>query len=207
MLAQASQNTRSRVHDLVGDVELLHPEQRDAARRALHDGRPVLIAPDDPRPPNPELRIAVGYDGSAGSEAALQAARTIADRSPEPVSLDIVYVDDSATAEFEQDAHVVGSRRAAVIEWWLRDLVRVAPYPVQAVRRVGDPADELAAHSEDVDLLIIGTRGRAPLRRLFSPSVSHAVMETTEAPLLIVPRSGAIAHHRSRARRSEKIPA
>jgi nucleotide-binding universal stress UspA family protein len=83
--------------------------------------------------------------------------------------------------------HVVNSRRSAVIAWWLEDVAARVPAAVRVMRAVGDPADELAQLSEELDLLLVGTRGRAPLRRALTGSVSAKLMETTRCPLLVVP--------------------
>ena len=106
---------------------------------------------------------------------------------------DIAYVDDSASAACEVDGDVVASRREAAIEWWLAGLVEQVPAPVRPLRRVGDPAAELAELSQDLDLLVIGTRGRAPLRRALTGSVSRKLIATARCPLLIVPPQAAVA--------------
>ena len=49
------------------------------------------------------------------------------------------------------------------------------------------PSSELAELSRDLDLLVIGTRGRAPLRRALTGSVSRNLIATVRCPLLIVP--------------------
>jgi len=63
--------------------------------------------------------------------------------------------------------------------------------PARPLRRVGDPARELAELSHDLDLLVIGTRGRAPLRRALNGSVSRRLIATARCPLLIVPLQAA----------------
>jgi len=65
--------------------------------------------------------------------------------------------------------------------------------PARPLRRVGDPARELAELSHDLDLLVIGTRGRAPLRRALTDSVSRKLIATTRCPLLTVPSQAAAA--------------
>ena len=107
--------------------------------------------------------------------------------------LDIAYVDDSATPRAKLDSDVVASRRETAIEWWLAGLVEQVPAPVRPLRRVGDPAGELAELSHDLDLLVIGTRGRAPLRRALTGSVSRKLIATARCPLLIVPPRAAAA--------------
>jgi nucleotide-binding universal stress UspA family protein len=57
-------------------------------------------------------------------------------------------------------------------------------HPVQLI---GDPARQLAQLSGNLDLLVIGRRGRPFLRRALTGSVSTSLIATTRCPLLIVP--------------------
>ena len=77
-----------------------------------------------------------------------------------PSRVDLAHVDDSASASCEADDDPLASRRVALIEWWLDQVGRQLSAPVRAVRAVGDPASQLARLSRDLDLLVIGTRGR-----------------------------------------------
>lgn len=54
----------------------------------------------------------------------------------------------------------------------------------------GDPADALALHGVELDLLVVGSRGYGPLRRAFLGGVSAKVMRTSPCPVLVVPRGG-----------------
>ena len=57
----------------------------------------------------------------------------------------------------------------------------------------GDPADGLVAATSTVDVLVTGSRARGPRRALMLGSVSRAVAERAECPVLIVPRAAAEA--------------
>jgi nucleotide-binding universal stress UspA family protein len=52
----------------------------------------------------------------------------------------------------------------------------------------GDPADVLADLSRELGLLVMGSRGYGPLRRVFLGSVSDALLECAACPVMIVPR-------------------
>jgi nucleotide-binding universal stress UspA family protein len=52
----------------------------------------------------------------------------------------------------------------------------------------GDPVPELANAGVELDLLVIGSRGYGPVRRVLLGGVSHALMGQVPCPLLIVPR-------------------
>jgi nucleotide-binding universal stress UspA family protein len=163
-------------------------------RTLLDAGIAVLTVPPstDRRPQL--LRIGIGHDGSQPAAAALAVVRRIAEAGCGQIArLDIAYVDDSASSMCELDSDVVASGRGTAIEWWLAGLAAHVPASVRALRRVGDPAGELAELSHDLDLLVIGTRGRAPLRRALTGSVSRKLIATTRCPLLIVPPRTAAA--------------
>lgn len=52
---------------------------------------------------------------------------------------------------------------------------------------VGKPWEQLASHSGDLDLLVLGSRSFGPLRRLLLGSSSTKVVQHARCPLLIVP--------------------
>jgi nucleotide-binding universal stress UspA family protein len=158
------------------------------ARAVLDDGIAVLVVPPgDHRAWRPS-RVGLGYDGGGPADAALAMTRRILEAGDGDVTrLDIAYVDDSASAAWECDGEVIASRRRAVIEWWLADRIGHVPVHVRPLRRVGDPAVELTEISDGLDLLVIGTRGRAPVRRALTGSVSESLIASARCPLLIVP--------------------
>ena len=51
-----------------------------------------------------------------------------------------------------------------------------------------DPADGLLAASRHVDLLVMGSHGRGPLRAAILGSVSHSVSRRAPCPVVILPR-------------------
>jgi nucleotide-binding universal stress UspA family protein len=54
----------------------------------------------------------------------------------------------------------------------------------------GDPAKVLEAHSGSLDLLVIGSRGYGPVRRVLLGGVSTKVVRAASCPILVVPRAG-----------------
>ena len=52
----------------------------------------------------------------------------------------------------------------------------------------GEPSEELAQFSEDLDLLIVGSRSYGPLGRLVHGSVSNYLAERARCPLVVMPR-------------------
>ena len=62
-----------------------------------------------------------------------------------------------------------------------------SPVPVRPVHLIGHPVRRLAQLSGNLDLLVIGRRGRHFLRRVLTRSTSTSLIATTRCPLLIVP--------------------
>jgi nucleotide-binding universal stress UspA family protein len=51
----------------------------------------------------------------------------------------------------------------------------------------GQPAEALAAASQDLDLLVCGSRGAGPIRSILLGSTSHSLVRKVACPVLIVP--------------------
>ena len=53
----------------------------------------------------------------------------------------------------------------------------------------GNPGEVLAERARDLDLLVVGSRGRGPVRQALLGGVSSEVMRRATCPVLVVPRS------------------
>lgn len=136
-------------------------------------------------------RIGVGYDGGPAAQRALScAAELIGLAGPAVASVNVAYVDDAF-----QESRVRGLEpaRCPIIEWWLESVGEDLRAPVTPLRLEGDPAEALADLSQDLDLLVVGTRPRGWLRRLVAGSVSTGLLARTRCPLLVVPERSAAA--------------
>jgi nucleotide-binding universal stress UspA family protein len=51
----------------------------------------------------------------------------------------------------------------------------------------GDPVDALVAASEDVELLVCGSRGYGPVRPFLLGGTSHALVRSAACPVVVVP--------------------
>jgi nucleotide-binding universal stress UspA family protein len=196
-IGDVGSSERAKAQDIAGRAEECDPDlvvmtvddARPAARRILARGTAVLAVPSAWRPGAGFTRIAIGYDGSEPADAAVEATRAlVAARDGSALRVEIVHVDDSASATTETDADVVNSRRTAVIEWWLAGVGERVPASVGIMRRAGDPVTALAELSHDVDLVVVGTHGRGSLRRIVGGSVFTELVDATRCPVLIVPR-------------------
>lgn len=187
-IVHSAREERAELVALAASGERTSTHTVELARALLDDGVAVLVVPaGDDRAWRP-ARVGLGYDGGRPADAALAMTRRILEAGRGEVArLDIAYVDDPASARWDSDGEVIASRRSAMFGWWLADRIGHVPAHVRPRHQVGDPAVELAEVSEDLDLLVIGTRGRAPVRRALTGSVSHGLIERTRCPLLIVP--------------------
>jgi nucleotide-binding universal stress UspA family protein len=135
-------------------------------------------------------RIGVGCDVSAESAWALQVAHTLAARYASTikalsvVSLQSIPYGEPIPAQWPK---IAGQLVADELHH-LADLDGV-----EGDATYGDPGEELAAFSGELDLLIVGSRSYGPVGRLFNGSTSNHLARRSSCPLLALPRSA----HRS----------
>jgi nucleotide-binding universal stress UspA family protein len=159
---------------------------------------PVAVAPVGfhRRPRGARLaRIAVGYDVAATAQDALTAGATLAKETG--AELRVVAVADTAvalaggaSAAMSYPA-IVRARLHAAEEGVARALAGL-PEGVSASSEVRDgrAAEKLLEVTHSVDLLVLGSRGRGPVRRLLLGSVCDAVVRAAACPVLVVPPAG-----------------
>jgi nucleotide-binding universal stress UspA family protein len=137
---------------------------------------PVAVAPPgfrehdelDPR------RIAVAFDGSPTSRAALKLALDLA--GPNDIPLRIVSVASEKNSEAAQRL--------------LDETAAGLPPGLEAepALLIGDPAGELLADAErNAGLLLAGSRGRGALQRVVLGSVSVQLIRRAPCPVVVVP--------------------
>ncbi len=68
---------------------------------------------------------------------------------------------------------------------------------IEEVLEEGDPAEALAARSAGLDLLLLGSRGYGPLRRVLLGGVAGEVIRRASCPVVVTPRSAAHSRLRS----------
>jgi nucleotide-binding universal stress UspA family protein len=149
-----------------------------SAGELVHQGRcPVAVVPKDHRLPDEGVKVVGGAFelGDDGAEALLSAAALA---SSAGVRLRAVTVVDAKEAADPAD-----------VEARVRELLGDAAGDVdlEVEVRTGDPADELVAASQDVGLLVIGSRGRRARKAAILGSVSQAVSAKAACPVLILP--------------------
>jgi nucleotide-binding universal stress UspA family protein len=173
------------LHDVCEQVEagllVLGSHRRSASGRAAAGGTakaalhhapcPVLVAPRGVAATGrlTVKAIGVGFDGSPEARQALELGREVGEATGgEIVLLTAVAGGDDTAAARERMAEAGGGLPVEVLE--------------------GKAADALIARSERLDLLVLGSRGWGPVRRLLLGSTSERVVRDAGCAVLVVPR-------------------
>lgn len=151
-------------------------------------------------------RIAVGYDGTLESEAALSLATRLATRSH--ATLNVIGVVEPHTYNYADAmsgvmvaAEAVGAERRRM-EHVMKELPDrlPTPQPVETVVVEGRPVQELVDASRDADMIVLGSRSYGPIGRALAGSVSSGVALRSHCPVVIVPRQVAERREAEHAR-------
>jgi nucleotide-binding universal stress UspA family protein len=139
----------------------------------------VAIATPKAAPSSPR-RIGVAWDDTPAAGEALEWAVQLAERTGG--DLEIVHVADARRPS--------GPDPYAAVETELERVREAAEQRAPAVVTLawGDPAEVLAHVTDRLDLLVMGSRRRSPLRRALLGSVSRDVLHTTRCPVVVLPR-------------------
>jgi nucleotide-binding universal stress UspA family protein len=109
-------------------------------------------------------RIGVGYDGSPESEEALEVAGRLAARGDGATVRAVAVVDEHRSPP-ELDTGAIACEALS-----------------------GYPSEVLEGFSQELDLLIVGSRSHGPAGRLFNGSTSNHLARNSGCALLILPR-------------------
>lgn len=125
----------------------------------------VMVAPVGFAEREPLLRsVGVGFDDSTESRAALRLGARLARGAG--AALRVISVAPAPVPEHEAAAIAAGGTCETV---------------------AGRPASELVRRSPDLDLLVVGSRGQGPVRRLLLGSTSSRLVREARCPVLVVP--------------------
>jgi nucleotide-binding universal stress UspA family protein len=131
------------------------------------------------------VNIGVGYDESAESETALATAHVIAGATGAAVhALEVVPIPSYAYTGYIPLA--VGESIGVMLEQATNRMKALPDVEGQAV--YGLTGEELAAFSEKVDILVVGSRGYGPVKRLVLGSTTDYLERHARCSLLVLPR-------------------
>jgi nucleotide-binding universal stress UspA family protein len=160
----------------------------DDTRGALN-GAPcaVAIAPlGYAEHPAPIAKIGVAYNASPESAAALAMAHSLAAANRASVhALEVVMIPTYAYTGIMPPA--IGESIDVMLQEADSRMKELADVDGRAV--YGLAGEELAAFGDEVDLLIVGSRGYGPVKRLVLGSTSEYLQRHARCSLLVLPRA------------------
>jgi nucleotide-binding universal stress UspA family protein len=135
--------------------------------------------------PAPITKVGVAYNASPESDAALASARELASASGATVTV-LEVVSLPAVAYTGLLAPAIGD---SINKLLAEANTRLQQLPgVQARAVFGLAGEELAAFGNELDILVVGSRGYGPVRRLVVGSTSDYLERHARCSLLVLPR-------------------
>ncbi len=164
----------------------------DDTRESLNgSGCPVAIAPHQYAIHTRKIaKIGVGYNFSHESPFALDIARRLAAENGAEVHA--LYVAGTPAFAYGAAAAAASQIFESTIEVAQRRIAAVSD-DIVAKAACGVTGEELAKFGDDVDVLVVGSRGNGPLRRLLLGSTSDYLARHSRCPLLVIPRQAITA--------------
>ncbi|MEO8091194.1 MAG: universal stress protein [bacterium] len=147
---------------------------------------PVAVAPPDyaNREHTGFGTVGVAYDGGPEAKAALASAEALA--GVLGCALQVITV---APIYPDVDDPMADTRESMYRERQAVGVRSVSAAAVEAVFDRGEPAQVLARHGVELDLLFVGSRSHGPILRTVLGSVGSELMRAAPCPLIVVPRS------------------
>jgi nucleotide-binding universal stress UspA family protein len=129
--------------------------------------------------------IGVAYNGSPESKVALRAARAAAGAAGAQIDLrHVAFLPTTAYSGFA--ALDLGNTIEEMVAQAERGIAAIPGVSGKAV--YGPPDAELEAFSDEVDLLVVGSRSYGPVKRLMLGSTSNYLARHAGCSLLVLPR-------------------
>jgi nucleotide-binding universal stress UspA family protein len=173
----------------------------DTAEHVIHRARcPVAVVPNGYERPEGGMRtIGVAFAPTPEGNEALHGAAVLARAGGARLRAIMVvdaHIEEQSPGLMAKEHHDADAREAVTArhemgaEAQLRQAIAAAAgdLDVDVDVLATDPADGLIAASEFVDLLVMGSRARAPRRSLVLGSVSRKVTERAHCPVVVLPR-------------------
>lgn len=167
----------------------------DVGSAVMHDAPcPVAVAPKHLRDTAwVPARVGIAFDGSDESRHALETAAAIARGADARVLVFTAWTTPiRATAPYPADLERIGDEEAERRAQEVLDRgVSAAGPPAEGRLLHGSAARALRDATADVDLMVVGSRGWGPARRVLLGSTSHRLVHDSACPVLVVPRPAA----------------
>jgi nucleotide-binding universal stress UspA family protein len=176
---------------------------------ALLHGAPcaVLVAPRAfaEREEGSLRRIGVGFDGSPESWAALETGIGLAERLDAALKIFTVaeiprhgYATSLSVFTAQEYGEFENAEKRGILDLAMNRV----PSAVEAEPRLltGEAGSMLVEAAEEVDLIVMGSRGFGPLRRTLLGSASTGLIRSSPCPALVLPRGVGVDPLRVRGR-------
>ena len=159
--------------------------------RAALNGAPCAVAiapPGYAEHAGVVAKVGVAYNGSPESKAALALAHALAAPTGAVVhALEVVSIPTVAYTGIVAPA--LGDSIEAMLQEANGRMKKLPDVEGEAV--YGLAGEELAGFSGRVDILVVGSRGYGPVKRLVLGSTSDYLQRTARCPLVVLPRTAA----------------
>jgi nucleotide-binding universal stress UspA family protein len=171
----------------------------------------IAVAPAGYTDSHALKRIGVGFSSSSEGRAAVRLARELAGTAGGGVRVIAGAGLEPALASYAFSSRALGEVQEEIYADTEQTLARVCeelsaedgvPIAHETVR--GDPAGVLIERSDELDLLVLGSRAYGPLRHALLGSVSAQAMREAHCPVLVVPRGAEGAAEDADARADEQ---
>jgi nucleotide-binding universal stress UspA family protein len=153
---------------------------------------PICLVPWDyeRQPADPVRRVAVAYVDTPDGRAALSAAIGFATELHAELQLTSVLPDTRVLPSLGEPRRFANDQRAAFEEGLATAAATVPAEVPTSVRLLEGPVvDSLAdLRPEEADLLVCGSRGYGPARRVLLGGVSSRLLKHARLPVIVVPR-------------------
>ena len=132
------------------------------------------------------MKIIVGYDGSDTAKRALERTATLAGASDQIVVVAAAepHTRSGITTGSHLDPSEFQQRREDLEE--AQRFFSEKNINVEAVEPQGDPGTHIVEAAKGADLIIVGSRGLNPVKRILLGSVSSKVVHRAECDVLVV---------------------
>ena len=132
-------------------------------------------------------KILLGFDGSEGSEQALNRAIMLIEEDGELIILAVIPSPADKTFVVAEMYHKMKRKAENMIEDVIKDIGQ-NEFSITGIVEEGDPAAIIIDISNklDVDLIVLGSKGKSELGRYLIGSVANKVVQYAHKPVMVV---------------------
>ncbi|MEF8879685.1 MAG: universal stress protein [Candidatus Thermoplasmatota archaeon] len=132
-------------------------------------------------------KVLVGFDGSEGSEQALNRAILLMDEYGELILLAVVP-DPSDKSFINDESYQKMKKKAKMLLSHAIEDIGIHEFEVRGIVEEGDAAAKIIDVSNrlDVDVIVLGSKGKSELGQYLIGSVANKVVQYAHKPVMVV---------------------